>query len=138
LEQEYSLKDSISIVAEKYGRTYSSTRNLYYRYNENPEKEHGNCILNRCEETQLRIILLGLSQNYMSVPVHLVKDIVKSCFGKTVSKKWVIRYIKKRNNELKLRNSKYFPKKRSIQTITNEVEAFIASLKEQTEEYLFF
>jgi len=74
----------------------------------------------------------------MSIPVELVSNIVASCFGIVVNTKWVNIYLKKRDNEIKLRNSKYFPKKRAIGTIKDEVEAFIGSLKQQIEQYHFF
>lgn len=137
LDDKNSLKASVLIVSEKYDRTFESTRKLYYRYNDAPEKEHKNCILTIIEEVQLRILLLGMCQNYMAVSLDLIASIVLSCFGKVVSSKWVRRYVKKRDDELKVVNSKYFPKKRNVPKITNEIEAFIAALGQQIEKVNF-
>lgn len=67
----------------------------------------------------------------------MVKEVVLSCFGKSVSTKWCKRWVNTRKNELKERNSKYFPKKRAVITIEDEVEAFLSSLIDSKERFPF-
>lgn len=121
--------DAVHVVARDNSVSYAALHKQYFSRYPESEREHGNCLLTKVQETHLVALLMAFSGCCIPLVKSAVAPMVQNIWKIEVSDSWVDRFLAKFHMYLKQAKSKRLSKHRFGENVLVEVAQWLGDLQ---------